>query len=164
MPKKKPNGAQQLTGQVVSFNISPKGHVEGALLDVDGATIQVNFSKHEAESLARSLKVGAVASLNAELETDEYDHPVYIAHGGSEGPVRGSIVRLNYALHGEVNGFHLDDGTFVHLKPEGAAEFGPKIGEVVSATGQRKAGADCPVLEAEVVEREGRPRKPRRHA
>jgi hypothetical protein len=32
----------------------------------------------------------------------------------------GRIERLNYVLHGEVNGGVLDSGDFLHLKPEAA--------------------------------------------
>jgi hypothetical protein len=44
----------------------------------------------------------------------------HLAEGGDKHGSRrfsGSIVRLNYALHGEVNGGILDSGDFLHLKP-----------------------------------------------
>ena len=50
----------------------------------------------------------------------------------------GRIERLNYALHGEVNGGILESGDFLHLKPEGAQAVGLVVGMAVEARGTTK--------------------------
>jgi hypothetical protein len=52
-----------------------------------------------------------------------------------------------------VNGCHLDDGTFVHTKPDGARKYKLRVGDKVKATGERRTGTDAVVLEAHAVER-----------
>jgi hypothetical protein len=145
VPKKEKTSVSQIHGKVVAFNISPKGQVEGALLDAPGR-IQVNFPKHRAEELTRSARIGAQVDIKVEREPDEGDHPVYTAIDEEEA-ASGKIVRLNYALHGEVNGYHLEDKTFLHVKPDGAKKYKARVGDVVKATGARRAGSDVVVLE-----------------
>ena len=153
VPKKEKHSSSTLRGKIVSFNISPKGHVEGALVSTSAGLAQINFPKHSPE-FARTTSVGANVEFAAKREPDEGDHPVYTVQDDA-GDVSGKIVRLNYALHGEVNGYHLDDGTFVHVKPEGAKKYKLRVGEKVRAHGARRAGADAPVLEARSLEKLG---------
>jgi hypothetical protein len=141
-----------LRGKIVAFNISPKGHIEGALVESQSGTVQLNFPKHSAETLARSMRVGSTIDIDAELETDEGDLAVYRA-GESEAEADGKIIRLNYALHGEVNGCHLEDGTFVHVKPEGAKKYELRVGERVRVSGSRHQGTDAVVLQARSIKR-----------
>lgn len=164
MPKESRPSSKRLRGELFAVNVSPKGHVEGALIATPAGTVQINFPKHEAEALARTMLVGSRVDLPAKLETAEFDHPVYVPSDlDGEAEVTGKVVRLNYALHGEVNGFHLDEGTFVHLKPEGAKRCGVKVGESVIATGSRRRGSAAAVLEARKVTRPAtRPRNGRR--
>ena len=153
MPKNEKRSSSKLRGKIVSFNISPKGHVEGALVSTSSGTAQVNFPKHAAD-FARSTSVGANIEFQVKREPDEGDHPVYAVQDEA-GEVSGKIVRLNYALHGEVNGYQLEDGTFVHVKPEGAKKYKLRVGEKVRALGSRRVGADAPVLEARSLEKLG---------
>ena len=46
--------------------------------------------------------------------------------------------RLNYALHGEVNGAILDSGDFLHLKPHGARVLQLVVGMDVKGVGSTK--------------------------
>lgn len=157
MPKKR---AKSLTlrGRVVAHNISPKGHVEGALVETSDGIAQLNFPKHGAEDLARTAAVGASIHLAVELEDDDGDHPVYRASDETTS-VTGAVVRLNYALHGEVNGYHLDDGTFVHVKPDGARRYKLRVGDRITAEGPRRTGPAATVLEPERLRKiEGRVR------
>jgi hypothetical protein len=149
MPKKE-KSSLKLRGKVLAFNISPKGHMEGAMVETSDGPAQINFPKHHAESLARSMRLGAAIELEVKREPDEGEHPVYTAHG-DEGEVTGTIVRLNYALHGEVNGYHLDDGTFAHVKPEGAKKYKLHVGDQVKALGLRRPGTDAAVLEVRAL-------------
>jgi hypothetical protein len=152
---KKSDSPPRLRGTVLAFNISPKGQIEGALIETATGPTQLNFPKHAAEALARSMHVGSRLDIEAELETDEWDHPVYMAGSGA-GEASGTIVRLNYALHGEVNGYHLEDQTFLHVKPEGAKKWKLRVGEQVKAIGSRRAGVHAVVLEVDAIERSGK--------
>lgn len=149
MPKKSPKPFA-LRGKVVAHNISPKGHVEGALIETAKGIAQLNFPKHDAGALVRATKVGATVDLPAELEDEDGDHPVYRANDAG-GSVTGVVVRLNYALHGEVNGYHLDDGTFVHVKPDGAKRYKLRVGDRITAEGSRRTGDAATVLEPDHV-------------
>jgi hypothetical protein len=150
--RKKEKPSLKLRGKVLAFNISPKGHIEGALVETSDGRAQVNFPKHHAESLARSMQLGTHIALDVKREPDDGEHPVYTAHG-DEGEASGTIVRLNYALHGEVNGYHLDDGTFAHVKPEGAKRYKLRVGDKVKARGSRRPGTDAAVLEVRALEK-----------
>ncbi len=151
MPKKKSVAAVPLRGKVLAHNISPKGHVEGVLLQTKDGTVQVNFPKHAEGDPRKSHAVGATVDLRGEGEEDEGGpHPVYTAQRDG-GEVRGTILRLNYARHGEANGYHLDDGTFVHVKPDGAKHYKLVVGDTITATGEHRAGPHAAVLEADEV-------------
>src|ERR1700755_3496865 len=144
--------SHQLRGKVLAFNISPKGGIEGVLLETAAGTAQLNFPKHAAAAMAKPRRVGAKIHVGAEPEPEEGDHPVYRARDEVD-VVSGTIVRLNHALHGEVNGCHLDDGTFVHLKPDGARKEKIRSGDKIKATGARRRGADAVVLEAKSLDK-----------
>ena len=65
----------------------------------------------------------------------------------------GTVVRFNYARHGEANGVVLDSGDFVHTRPDGFALLGFEIGMHVEADGESRAlvGGAGRVIEARVV-------------
>ncbi len=140
----------ELRGKILAFNINPKGRIEGVLVETTAGTVQINFPKHAAEILARSMEVGAQAYLLGELETKEGEHPVYTACG-EEAEAKGTIVRLNYSPHGEVNGYHLDEGTFLYINPEEKKKCKLRMGDKVKATGSRRAGQDAVVLEVDTI-------------
>jgi hypothetical protein len=73
-------------------------------------------------------------------------------HPIESGKFSGRVARLNYALHGEVNGGILESGDFLHLKPEGARAVGLKLGLSVKGKGKTKPMADGHlVIEADEV-------------
>ena len=47
----------------------------------------------------------------------------------------GTVVRLNFARHGEVNGVVLDSGHFIHTRPDGMAKLQLAVGDRVEAQG-----------------------------
>lgn len=154
MPKKaaKSTGKRrELRGKLESFNISPRGTVEGAIFrGVEGA-FQINLPKDAAAKPAR-WKVGSVVVAVGERKPDHDHgaHPVYelaVYQLPEEAQLEGRVVRLNYARHGEVNGAHLDNGTFLHLKPDGARKHELEPGDSVQARGRKKSGADADVIE-----------------
>jgi hypothetical protein len=153
MPKKtKPATAQQLRGKVLAFNISPKGEIEGALLETNDGLSQVNFPRHNARLLAQSMRVGGRVEMKVELENNDGAHPVYLTDA-EDTDAEGVIVGLNHALHGEVNGYHLEDGTFLHVKPDRAKKYKLRIGDKVKAAGSRRTGADAVVLEVNELQK-----------
>ena len=149
MTKKSHASALQLRGKVLAYNISPKGQIEGAVIETDSGLAQLNFAKHGAD--ARMMSLGVQVDVAVELEHDHGDHPVY-APSDADGQADGTIVRMNYALHGDINGYHLDDGTFVHVKPHDAKRYALRIGAKITATGARRFGDTAVVIDADTIE------------
>lgn len=155
------------TGTIESLNVSPKGTFEGLLLKTSKGRVQVNFASELSGYFVGVAKSGAEIKLPVEpWEAREggvhdvfrlnEDFAVRIQEkdrsSKSERQFAGKIVRLNYALHGEVNGGLLDSGEFLHLKPHGAAQVKLKRGMLVSGEGKRKpATGQTIVIEAEQV-------------
>jgi hypothetical protein len=73
--------------------------------------------------------------------------------GQPRAPYSGIVVRLNFARHGEPNGFVLDSGDFIHTRPEGMAQLQLGVGERVEADGETRplAGGAGVVVEASVI-------------
>lgn len=165
MPREsRPSLPVQVDGKVRAFNISPRGHIEGALVETARGTVQINFPKHAAAALAETMHVGADVDVAGELvETEDGTHPVYLA-ADTPAEVSGTITRLNYAPHGQVNGYHLEDGTFLHVKPQAAKKHRLHVGDEVVATGARCAGVDACVIEVTVLRQVGRRQEARAQA
>jgi len=171
MPRKPKSSSDHLPsriqGKIIAFNVSPKGHIEGALVATEKgtkgtmkSTVQLNFPGPDGEDRPRDLRVGAAIDVIADFDRDDGDHPVYRA-APAQAETGGTITRLNYALHGEVNGWHLDDGTFVHVKPEGARKHRFRVGDRITVAGRRRHGVDATVVEAHAVGRaQDRPGRP----
>jgi hypothetical protein len=163
----------QKQGIVEAFNISPKGEYEGMLMKSGGEVIQVNFRKEWGPQIKEAAAPGAKLAIEVEEEeTHEHAcHPVFrlVNLAGANGDFSGKVTRLNYALHGEVNGAILDTGDFLHVKPHGATALKLKTGMKVKGTGARKPMADGhQVIEAEEVngirmEKKPKPKKKVHH-
>jgi len=153
------------TGAIEALNISPKGFHEGFLLRTTKGIVQINLPKDSPTRV--DLKPGDRISAEVEREPlhAEPSHDVFRLvrfvgrngqkhkpHEHEDGRFSGRVQRLNYALHGEVNGGILDTGDFLHLKPEGAREVGLEIGMKVEGRGLLKpmVGGHS-VIEAEEV-------------
>jgi hypothetical protein len=134
---------------------SPHGGIEGILLTVDGAPVQVVFPHGDEETPRRflGLAVGQRLALDAvhqgESPKGPADHAVYgfaalrsidgkkpgKAPLQDDGAYIGSVVRLNHARHGAPNGVVLDTGDFIHMRPDGMALLKLKPGDRVRAYG-----------------------------
>ena len=143
-------------GIVQSFNISPKGSYEGFLLEKSGELVQINFPQEWSVSIASV--AGPGTHIEVEIEPQEVrghpSHPVFAlltlsnerkerfslreTINSGNGHFSGKVERLNFALHGEVNGAVLDSGDFLHLKPHGASAVGLKVGMNVKGKGPTK--------------------------
>ncbi len=154
-----------LSGTVRQHNFSPKGEIEGLVLETEAGPVQVNFPHGpEATELPApvpgSMVRFVVGADHRAAEHGSGDHPVceFVAdadaapeEGGRPATV-GVVVRLNYARHGEPNGVVLDTGDFVHLKPHGMRLVPLAIGTRVRAEGvARPTAAGHRVIEASVV-------------
>ncbi len=142
-----------LSGEIVAFNLNPKGYPEGVVIRTPSGVAQVNYPKHGGHALRRATQLGSIVAVRAELETDEGAHPVYRVVD-DEAEVSGKVAALNYSRHGNVNGYQLDDGTFVHLTDDKAkgAEF--HVGDAIRVQGVQLASPDIVMLEARTVDRQ----------
>lgn len=151
MPKKiSPSNIVTLRGRICGFNLSPKGAIEGALLETEDGLAQINLGKGQAPS--ETWKLGATLELRARAEPSHGKHGVYELIG--DDSIAGRVERINYARHAKPNGFVLEDGTFIHLKPEGAQRHRAiKVGDRVRARGRVNVGTNARVLDTDRVER-----------
>ena len=141
------------TGTIEALNVSPKGSYEGLLLRTGKKIIQINLPKEKRGALGKSLNAGDL--ITAEVEPEKpHGKPNHVvlrfvrlhspqsqrAHGDKHAsrPFSGRIERVNYALHGEINGGILDSGDFLHLKPAGARAVSLKAGMQVKGLGTTK--------------------------
>ena len=157
MPHPRPHHAADddiwsVEGRFQHLVYSPKGGVEGLLIDTDGIATQFVVDPHDAASVGQLLGLQAGQALAVEgrktppSPKGEGAHVVYrferLAAVEGEAPaapkdaeVRGKVVRFNFAKHGAPNGVVLDSGDFVHTRPDGMARLGLQIGDAVHAEG-----------------------------
>jgi hypothetical protein len=148
--------AHKKTGIVQSFNVSPKGHYESLLLESGDEVVQVNFPAEWSATVAEIASPGnrVIVEIESRETHGHPSHPVYemillsnpekidssvdVVNGLTNGHFSGTVKRLNYALHGEVNGAILDTGDFLHVKPHGAAALELAVGMKVKGSGSSK--------------------------
>ena len=185
IPGRMPDKVVHQQGTVQGFNVSPHGTHEGFLLQTKTELVQINFPREWATAVADLAPVGSEVQVEARPEKEKGypSHPVYqlirmkngnqneflVAASNGQGSTHfsGTVERLNYALHGELNGGILNTGDFLHLKPQGAAALEIAVGMEVKGIGLTKPMiGGCRVIEAEEVngiKLEGKP-KPRNKA
>lgn len=150
---------------------SPKGGIEGLLIDTDGVPTQFVVDPQDptiAELLA-GLKPGQQLIVEGALAgpspKGEAEHTVYqferlaSIDGRKQqaaeplATTRGTVVRLNYAKHGAANGLVLDNGDFIHTRPDGFVALGAKVGDRIEAKGhaRRLAAGNARVIEVDEV-------------
>ena len=133
---------------------SPKGAIEGLLIDTDGVPTQFVTDPHDpsTNTLFAGLRAGQTLVIEGTdpgpSHKGEPEHSVYhferlasVDGKDAKAPhrhddVAGTVVRFNYAKHGAANGVVLDNGDFVHTKPDGMERLGLKIGDKVRAEGR----------------------------
>ena len=138
----------QLEGTLAQLIYSPRGTIEGLLLDVDGAVAQFVVDKHDTH-LPQHLKAGQpltlIGTLRKPSPKGEAEHEVYDLveivgnEHEAEKELSGKVARLNYAKHGEPNGVVLESGDFIHTKPDGLRKLGWKVGDAIKAKGRVQA-------------------------
>ncbi|SIN98282.1 hypothetical protein SAMN05444166_1901 [Singulisphaera sp. GP187] len=164
---------ETLNGVVQAYNYSPKGGVEGMLIQEGDRTLQINLTPDIGLAIALAAGVGQSVEATVEPEPEAKKHPkgehpvhrlvVLKATNGrmfaSAGPghgeavtVEGVVSRLNYAKHGEANGVVLESGDFLHLKPDGMKRAGLQVGQQIRAEGRaRPTPLGQRAIEAEIV-------------
>jgi hypothetical protein len=160
MPKPHDTQNWSIEGRFQHLIYSPKGAIEGLLIETDGTPTQFVTDPQDASNLDRlgGLTVGQTLVVEGSEEgpspKGESSHFVYRFHrlasvdGVDAGPpqepaqAHGKIVRFNYAKHGEPNGFVLDSGDFVHTRPDGFAALRLAIGDEVRAEGPSRPLVD----------------------
>lgn len=155
---------RDLQGVVARFVYSPKGPYEGLLLQHGEDLFQVSFPAHQSAEIAAAVRPGDEITVVATPEPAKGYHLVFkahrlkpatgaeiaiVAHGPSHaeakaespqpmpdlGTISGVVQHLNYAKHGEANGVVLEDGDFVHLRPDGVKTFQVAVGKEIVARG-----------------------------
>ncbi len=167
---------------------SQRGGVEGVLLLADEEHIQLVFEPQGdvGPALFGGLRTGTRVRVEARAEPASAfrggsAHRVYrferlvsvegravgdAAPAPPRAPYSGIVVRLNFARHGEPNGYVLDSGDFIHIRPEGMAQLQQQlgVGDRIEADGETRplAGGPGVVVEAAVVNGRaiGRPKRP----
>jgi hypothetical protein len=137
---------------------SPKGGIEGMLINVKGDVVQLTIDK-EAEQLSNlcaDFRPGQMLVVDTAPSTPSHKgdaaHSVLMLkhvskidgrtlenqHGSAPQKFHGKVERVHYARHGEANGVVLDSGDFIHLKPDGFKAARVSIGDIVEARGPAK--------------------------
>ena len=150
--KGRPRSVVRLRGTVLGFNVDSRGSFDGVLVETAAGVEQINFPKHSAATFGKTLQAGATFDVNVELVADDGDHPVYRA-SDEVAEVAGRVVRLNHNASGHVNGYHLDTGAALHVKPAAARKLGLLVGSAITATGTLRRGPDAVVLHVHSIER-----------
>lgn len=158
-------------GQFQHLIYSPKGSIEGVLIDTGGIPTQfvMDPRSHTILELFGKLRTGqmiviegseAEPSGKGESPHSIYDFKCLVSVDGkalkappSQGHSAGTVVRFNYAKHGAANGVVLDNGDFIHTRPDGLARLGLKVGDKVDAVGEQRelVTATGRVIEAQRV-------------
>ena len=162
----------KIKGSFSQVIYSPQGGVEGFLIDNDGIAVQFVIAADDERhaALVMALVSGQILELVGEdapaSRKGDAAHRVMnfgkLTSVDGNKPAKpssavpgyaGRIVRLNYAKHGAPNGYVLDSGDFVHVKPDGFAKLGLSIGDAVTVEGDAHflATGGGWAVEAEVV-------------
>ena len=133
--------AWELKGTIAQTLYSPRGGIEGFLLDVGRVTVQFVCNEHDlaAQALHEGQDIVAIGTVRLPSIKVNAEHEVFDLVGlpgatVSADLIRGKIVRFNYAKHGERNGVILDSGDFIHTRPDGLKRLGWRIGQTVKVT------------------------------
>lgn len=140
-------------GRFAHYLYSPKGSIEGMLIDTDGIPTQFVFERHEGlPAQLAELRAGQAVVVEG-IESPpspkgEAAHTVYrferlaaidgkpLPEAQPEGSVHGRVARIHYARHGEANGVVLESGDFVHTRPQGFVQLDLEVGDMVQAEGR----------------------------
>lgn len=162
----------QVEGRLLQLIYSPRGAIEGVLIESDGIFTQfvTDAEDHALSSAFLHMTKKPLLVLEGTerppSEKGDSAHTVYdlvrlVSVNGkvseeepSENEVTGTVVRFNYAKHGAPNGVVLDNGDFVHTKPKGFEAMRLKLGQRIHVKGS-VSPMECGlarVIEAEQID------------
>ncbi len=143
----------KIQGTLMHAVYSPKGGIEGVMLEANGVALQLVFDGDEEASadafagIAEGQPVVVEAAPRRPSPKGKAAHAVYefgrLVSVDGKKPARskrgaayqGAVVRFNYARHGAANGVVLDSGDFIHTTPDGLAKLKLRVGDTVHADG-----------------------------
>jgi hypothetical protein len=159
-----------LSGVLQQILFNPKGAIEGLLLKMDAARVQVSMKPDQADARLLQRAVGTHIELKASADdspkSSKAAHAVYRLHAITElagksvrthepaHAIDGVVAAIHYAKHGEPNGVVLESGEFIHIRPPGMKLLKLKSGSKVTAHGEvRTTVLGTPLMEAHEVNR-----------
>jgi len=167
MPHK--DKSESLSGKLQQLLFSPKGGIEGLLIEVDAKPIQVSLEPGDADAKVFNDAVGKPIEVKALADhspkTKDSRHPVYQLDSitmiagkaykpNATQPIRGVVASIHYAKHGEPNGVILESGEFIHTRPHGMEKLKLDLGSKVVAHGEvRMTVLGSAMIEAHEVNR-----------
>ena len=167
MPHK--DKSESLSGTLQQLLFSPKGGIEGLLLEIDSQPIQVSLKSGKPDANVLKDAIGkpieVIASADHSPKTKDGAHPVYqldsitkLAGKAYESngtqPIKGVVASIHYAKHGEPNGVILESGEFIHTRPHGMKKLKLHLGSKVVAHGEvRTTVLGTALIEAHEVNR-----------
>ncbi len=143
--------AERLSGTLQQLLFSPKGGIEGLLLSMGAARVQVSMKPDQADARSLQQAVGQPIELEALADdspkSGKAAHPVYQLRGITKlvgqprihepsRAINGVVAAIHYAKHGEPNGVMLESGEFIHTRPPGMKLLKLKAGSKVTAHGE----------------------------
>lgn len=143
-----------LSGRLLRLLFSPKGGIEGLLLEVDSKPLQISMDPGSADAHALNDAVGKPMEVKAAADrspkTRHGEHPVYrldsitrlagkVFKSNRPKPISGVVADIHYAKHGEPNGVILESGEFIHTRPHGMKQLKLHVGSKVVARGEVRA-------------------------
>ena len=155
-PKYETVDVWSVEGRFQQLIFSPKGAIEGVLIETDGIPTQFVTDPHVSTvaGLFGSIRNGQTLVIEGveagPSSKGEPAHSVYIFERlvsvdgkdtdrpPAEKKVSGTVVRLNFAKHGAANGVVLDIRDFVHTRPDGMERLRLKVGDKVVAEGSAR--------------------------
>jgi hypothetical protein len=150
------NKPRTLRGDLHQLLFSPKGGIEGLLLKVRQQIVQVSIPDGEADSRMLHRVIGTRIELQAFCDhspkAKKSTHPLFRLTSLSklagkkvrsthDEALRGTVVAVHFAKHGEPNGVVLESGEFIHTRPAGMKLLNLGVGMDVTARGRLRTTA-----------------------
>jgi len=149
--------SESLSGHLQQLLFSPKGGIEGLLLQVDHKPLQISMKPASADAKALNDAVGKPIEIRAFADhspkTKDGAHSVYQLDSittlagkpfkpNAPQPISGVVANIHFAKHGAPNGVLLESGEFIHARPHGMKKLKLEVGSKVVAHGEGPLG-DC---------------------
>jgi len=161
--------SESLSGHLRQLLFSPKGGIEGLLLQVDSKPLQVSMEPGSVDANVLNDAVGKPIEVKVSADhspkTKDGARPVYqldsitkvagkAFKSNGPQPISGVVANIHYARHGEPNGVILESGEFIHTRPPGMKKLKLQVGSTVVVQGEaRTTVLGTALIEAREVNR-----------